>query len=674
MKAQSKILNILSLLLFLFFAFGCSSEESDELPNPDSETPSDPDPDPEEESLTYEEVFAIGNDIFFFDEERVESIISQEETTSDEDNGNGTVSRFICTTETVDLADGTGKFNLFDANAEVVFPGNLLQGKTISEATPSPIVVERAGGTISIDLNTGTSLPAVTVDEVKRSTIQTAINEIISASGEEAPANFTLDIEQVESEEHLAVELGISVRAFRVNVSSNFSFSSEKEFNRTLVKLDQKMYNIGFDLPTDIGQIFAESVTPEDLEPFVQPDNPATFISSVTFGRVFYMLIESTSTREEMNASINASFSGLAVNASAGLEVESLESLKDLKIKVIAYGGPASTSFELIGETNIQDIASTLGQSSDLRFALPISYVVRSVERPDQIVGSQLSTQFDRTTCELKGQLPIFAYRGLVDIFGEDDTIGAAFNIQGAIIGVYNKEGNRYAIYDAKLGITLAIFDHNDPNGPLGVSDLENVGAGFKFTEKSKGFDATKVILTDNGGKVSQPFVINENFTISESNPIGTYETTSLIGDILGIDLINGQPTKYDLSAESISAAAGLPFSMADNNRMTSLVFSGESSRFVQNLFSSSNRRSNVDAQDLTELNTPGDPDGKVFNKIEAAAIVRFGGEVEELLLINEQGDLMMYLQDLDATKRGVYREIKDGSFTATYSGLRVLQ
>jgi len=42
--------------------------------------------------------------------------------------------------------------------------------------------------------------------------------------------------------------------------------------------------------------------------------------------------------------------------------------------------------------------------------------------------------------------------------------------------------------------------------------------------------------------------------------------------------------------------------------------------------------------------------------------------------LINEEGDLMMYLEDLNATKRGVYREISDGTFTADYSGIRVLQ
>ncbi|WP_027393790.1 thiol-activated cytolysin family protein [Aquimarina latercula] len=649
----------LNTLFFLCLTFGCSNDDSSDEENSIVG----------EEPLTYEDVFSVGNEIPSFNEERIEEVISIEETALDESNADGTTSRFICVTETIDLKDGTGKFNLFDTNADVIFPGNLLQGKTLSEPTPSPIVVERAGGTISININNGNLQSSVEVDEVKRSTIQDAINQIISTSGEEAPANFTVDIEQVESEEQLAIELGINVRAFRVNVSSNFSFSTEKEFNRTLVKLDQSMYTMSFDLPTEIGQIFGESVTPEDLAPFVQGDNPATFISSVTFGRVFYMLIESTSSRQEMDASINASFRGLAVNASAGLDVSSVESLNDLKIKVIAYGGPSSGAFELIGETNIRDIASALGETSDLRFALPVSYVVRSVERPDQIVGVDLATEFCRTTCELKGQLPLRAYQNLVDIFGTDDRIGAAFNIKDAVIGVYNEAGDRYAIYDAGLAEVLGVFDHNDPDGPLGVSDLDNVGAGFKHTETDKGFPENTVIFIDNGGIRSHRFFVNENFDINDTNPIGVYASNTENVDTI----LSTSDSPFPFSAEGVSAAAGLPSNLADGNRMTSIVFSDGSPEFMQNLFSSSTAMDNVETQNLSVLLKNEGNDS--FNKIGAAAVIRFLGGVEELLLINEEGDLMMYLNDLNARRRNVYRRIREvDDFEADYSGVRVLQ
>ena len=209
------------------------------------------------------------------------------------------------------------------------------------------------------------------------------MNTIIANSGEVVPANFQLDIIQIESENQLAVELGVDVSTFTTKVSTDMSFSTEKSFNRTLVKLNQSYYTMSFDLPTSLEAIFDESVTPEDLGVYIQKDNPATFISSVTYGRIFYMLIESTSSREEMSAKLNVAYGAFSNKVEGELGVNAMQELKDLKIKVIAYGGDAAGTFKLTGETNISDIADKLAESTDVRAGLPLSYVVRSVKRPD---------------------------------------------------------------------------------------------------------------------------------------------------------------------------------------------------------------------------------------------------------------------------------------------------
>jgi len=50
---------------------------------------------------------------------------------------------------------GNTGFPLFNPNASVIYPGSLLQGKSLKQATPDVIAVERAGGTVSYDLNNG---------------------------------------------------------------------------------------------------------------------------------------------------------------------------------------------------------------------------------------------------------------------------------------------------------------------------------------------------------------------------------------------------------------------------------------------------------------------------------------------------------------------------------------
>jgi len=80
-------------LFILITTLSCSSDDSDNLQNKDSE----------EKFLTYDQVFAIGNEISSFDEERIEKIIEETEAVLDEDKGNNTAVRSICTTETIDL-------------------------------------------------------------------------------------------------------------------------------------------------------------------------------------------------------------------------------------------------------------------------------------------------------------------------------------------------------------------------------------------------------------------------------------------------------------------------------------------------------------------------------------------------------------------------------------------
>ncbi len=469
MKTQNKYFRQLMALALVGLLWACSKDET-----------ADPGPGPAPTS--FEEVIKLGGDTESFPTSRSEvtndtlSVVAETSTEIDE-NGENVTKRYLCTKRSVSVTDGNGEFPLFDTNAEVIYPGALLQGKTLQETTPSPIVVKRADGTISYDLNDGNTQPFFDVDEVKKSSIQNGMNQIISSS-EALPDNFDLQIVQVESEKELALEMGIKVETFTAKVKSNMSFSTDKEYNRTLVKLTQKFYTMSFDLPTSLDAIFDESVTPENLATYVQADNPATFISSVVYGRIFYMLVESTSSRQEMEAKLSATYQGVTVGVSGEVKTSAFEELKEVKVKVIAYGGNGSS--KLVGETNIQRIAELLDETNDIRSGLPLSYVVRSVERPDKVVGTNISTELEVVDCELKGLLAPGNYEEIGNIF--DEGIGAATQISGTAIILYNKSGTEYAWYNiANGGETAQIFSIKDATGPLGVSTFDAIGSAVHF-------------------------------------------------------------------------------------------------------------------------------------------------------------------------------------------------
>lgn len=327
--------------------------------------------------------------------QKKEEILDQEEHEELGEDG----SLWICTTTTYSVEDGNSDFPLFNPNASVVYPGSLLQGKTLTNASPSVIPLKRAGGTISIDIIDGSSQPAFSVDEVSKSSIATAANNIIGASTGTVPANFNASFEEISSEEHLAFSLGLDAQSQYVQVASKFAFSQDKEYNHFLVKLNQSFYTLSFDLPTSYDDLFAPEVTPKDLQQYAGPGNPVTFISDVTYGRIYYMLIEYKSSDMSIQAELKAAFSGAIASADISATTDVFQRASDLQIKVVAFGGESKSTFSTIGEKNINKLAEMFGESTDIRSGVPISYVVRDAKNKET-VGVKLATEYDVKECK----------------------------------------------------------------------------------------------------------------------------------------------------------------------------------------------------------------------------------------------------------------------------------
>lgn len=613
------------LLLILFLTFtSCKEGGSATGPEPEPEPPAE---------MTFEEVIAQGGETDEFPEARSTDTLAVSEPENEDrvtdDGGAQITQRWICTTKTLSVLDGNGQYPLFNTNADVIYPGNLLQGKTLQNATPSPIVVERAGGTISYDLNNGNLSSTFTVDQVSKSSIQDAMNNIIANAGDVVPANFVLDIEEVQSEEQLALEMGLNVSTFTTKVSSNMSFSTDRQYNRFLVKLTQSYYTMSFDLPTSLDQLFDESVTPEQLATYVQPDNPATFISSVTYGRIFYMLVESTSSSQEMSAKLNVSYGAFQNKAEGSVDVDSFQEMNNVKIKVIAYGGDAAGAISLAGESTIQNVAQRLAESTDIRAGSPLSYVVRSVERPDKIVGTSIATEYDVVDCELKGILPPQGYRSLVDLF--DDGIGALVHISNSNVVVYNKAGTQYAWYNGNSGDVLGTFDIDDPDGPMGASAFSSVGAGVRFRDN-------RLYIFDQDG-LRNEFMSYDPASYTgntlPAGPIGTYDQENDANKVALVNEIFGDSGNFQFANRGFGAVARVGVE-------TMAYFTRDGDEYaLYNRTGSGTWGDPLDA--ATWYNNNPNVDGQeLFERVGAASPINFGGGSGRWLLVNEAGDELM--------------------------------
>ncbi|MGI9549804.1 MAG: thiol-activated cytolysin family protein [Aurantibacter sp.] len=459
MKTQKLFFGLAFLVLVLSLGFtSCSKDEPIPPPIEDGGDGNDPPP----ATKNFDTVIAKGGTF----EPTTTSEELKEETESNEII-DGTV--WNCTTKTYSaLSPGGGDngFPLFNPNASVIYPGSLLQGKSLNKATPDVIAVERAGGTISYDLNNGNLASSFEVEKVAKSSIQDGMNNIIASAPSDLPANFTFNYSQVQSEQALAFSMGIDYSTAFTSVSADFSFSSEKSYNRILVELNQSFYTMSFDIPTSVSGLFAESVSDADLEKYVQPGNPATYISDVTYGRIYYMLIESTSSYTEMEAAVSGEFNAVAGSGSIDIDGSKIDKLSELKVKVMAFGGDAGQTLLTAGNTNIGDLVELLAKSTTISTGLPISYVVRSVEN-NQIVGVQLATEYDVTECTPgpPGGEPVQTAHWKGELLERMGPVGAAYPMQGTGFVLISKDGKEYMhSYDDQL------------DGPFPVSQLATEG------------------------------------------------------------------------------------------------------------------------------------------------------------------------------------------------------
>jgi len=352
------------------------------------DTPAEP-----PEQATFESVIAQGGVCPV----PVESMVSENLGNVTEPLDDGTF--WDCVTTTYEVTKVPAECQTFDPSTDIVYPGSLLQGSTLEANPPDPIITRRSGGTVFISIVNGSQGVAVDVPEVKGSTIFQAMNTIIQENSGTVPANFKYNYTEVFSEQELALAMNVSVKTFGSKFSSALKFKRDFSFHRYIVTLDQMMYTMNYDLPTSYSSVFAGDVTPQDLSAQIGPGNPATYISQVSFGRRFYMLVQSTSLRSEVEASIKASFN-YATKVSGSLDAQYVNNLENKEITAFCQGGDASLALGAV-TGGPEELKRFLTEGGSILTGVPLCYRVRNLLDGKEVKVKVAGT-YDVKNCTLE--------------------------------------------------------------------------------------------------------------------------------------------------------------------------------------------------------------------------------------------------------------------------------
>ncbi len=392
-----------------------------------------------------------------------------------------------CTEEVLSIeqkAGGHQGFAIYSDNANAIFAGNLLQGKSLNQGDPEAIVVNRAGGKFFNEVLTGNFASNFEVNSVTQSEVTNALQKAMGESSAVVPSNFSLSIENIQSQEQLALALGLNVNAAFTEVKNKLEYDPSSDKNQFLVRLDQHYFSTSFEFPSDIADLFDPSVSPEDLTPYVGADNPGAYISEVNYGRAFYLLFSSSSSSQEMDASLHAYLANASSDVKIYAETSALEDLEDLMVYGFARGDFIETTLDLDEDDDLEDLQEFLWNSPNIIAAEAISYSVRSLYN-QQVVSTQLAANYKLQKCVSSGatDIPPYTVHWTGEVISRMGPVGAAYNTYGTDMVLISKKGDQF------MRSSLGLLEGPFPIDQLGVEPcpFESIGAACNIDGNENG-------------------------------------------------------------------------------------------------------------------------------------------------------------------------------------------
>jgi thiol-activated cytolysin len=233
----------------------------------------------------------------------------------------------ICTESTYSYAPGYSDPILLDPTTDVIAPGMILDGSSITSGSYRPLGGDRAPLKISHSTNGESAIiQNPTLSEI-RAGIATLNNEGVN------PANMIYKETFVSSREQLLLDVGGNFKGFGAKVQARFNWDSKTVKSRFMIKFTQVYYSIDVDHPTTPSAWYTN---PPNCQ---QWDVSPVYVSSVKYGRIGILLIESDKSELDVKAALKASYDGFGTSSKFDFKSEYEHVWESTSISALLVGG-----------------------------------------------------------------------------------------------------------------------------------------------------------------------------------------------------------------------------------------------------------------------------------------------------------------------------------------------
>ena len=329
--------------------------------------------------------------------------MTQGDATTDEITG-----AYHCIAAPVEETRQYDEIVAYAANSESLWPGAIVAGNSIESGLFTQVVLERAPLEASVSLFNLVDGNTFTMEDPSLSVYRSEISQVLSSTINGAtPANIFSEIEEVHSEEQLALALGASVSWLGSNngISSSFNFSDEVMRSRYLVRYVQAYYTVDVDQPVNPSDLMGPNTTLAQVETKISTESPPLYVSSVTYGRLVVFTFESSYSAVELGAALDFAYNdGIEITGDTSATYG--EILSNSTITAYILGGSGGAAAEAIdsyehltdfinegGDFGVDSPAAPiayklayLGNNEPARFSFTEEYQFEECERVSQTV------------------------------------------------------------------------------------------------------------------------------------------------------------------------------------------------------------------------------------------------------------------------------------------------
>ncbi len=294
-----------------------------------------------------------------------------------------------------DVSANIDSITYLGLNDDVIWPGAIVKGDKVRDFVYDPITLKRAPITVSI------SVPGEynkeTVNEPKLSNIRDTIANILKknmSEGTKLAANAEFKFHDVYSESDMGIKIGASVTYKIAKFSGSFDWQKSEKKNKILASYKQVYYTLDVDTPKTPADFFSGDNSVDEIKRQLPPGSNPVYVSSVSYGFMAFLCIESNYSKEQIESAFSASLSTKNIDVTIDGQFTSGQILRESKYSIIVYGGSTQGLDNL--DNSIESfkklISCSTNYSPDTQ-ALPLIYRFRHVS-DNTLAAVTLTSQY----------------------------------------------------------------------------------------------------------------------------------------------------------------------------------------------------------------------------------------------------------------------------------------